>query len=143
MKVLNYYVESWRRYADFQGRTSRAAYWWAFLISGIIVFVLGGISASIWNLDNDDMGPLEGIYMLAYLIPSIAIGVRRLHDVGRSGKWVFVALTGIGCFVLLWWYCSRSWPEDNEWGPAVANDATLRGGDDEPKQAQGPSDIIR
>jgi len=146
MKVLNYYVESWRRYTDFQGRSSRAAYWCTFLISMIIIFVLGGISASIWDLDNNDTGPLEGIYMLAYIIPTIALSVRRLHDVGRNGKWIFIALTGVGGLVLLWWYCSRSWPEDNDWGPGPANvtgDAPPRKSNREPKQPQGPSDIIR
>jgi uncharacterized membrane protein YhaH (DUF805 family) len=143
---MKYYLETWRRCTDFQGRSSRAAYWWTFLISGIIVFVLGGISASIWDLDNNDMGPLEGIYLLAYFIPSIALGVRRLHDVGRSGKWIFIALTGVGIFLLLWWYRSRSRPEDNEWGPgpaSAAGDAPPRKSDGEPKQAQGPSDLIR
>lgn len=143
---MKYYLESWRRYTDFQGRSSRAAYWWALLISGIVVFVLGGISASIWDLDTNDTGPLEGIYMLAYLIPSIALGVRRLHDIGRSGKWIFIALTGVGIFLLFFWAFSRSWPEDNKWGPgpaSVAGDAPPRESNREPKQAQGPSDIIR
>ena len=146
MKALSYYADSWRRYTDFRGRSSRPAYWWTFLISAIIVFVLGGISASIWDLDSNDTGPLESIYLIAYLIPSIALEVRRLHDVGRSGKWIFIALTGVGIFWLLWWYRSRSWPEDNEWGPgpaSAAGDAPPRKSDGEPKQAQGPSDLIR
>ena len=146
MKVLNYYVESWRRYTDFQGRSSRAAYWWTFLISMIIIFGLGGISASIWDLDNNDTGPLEGIYMLAYIIPTIALSVRRLHDVGRNGKWIFIALTGVGILLLLFWAFSRSWPEDNKWGPgpaSVTGDAPPRESNRTPKQAQGPSDIVR
>jgi uncharacterized membrane protein YhaH (DUF805 family) len=143
---MKYYLESWRRYTDFQGRSSRPAYWWALLISGIVVFVLGGISASIWDLDTNDTGPLEGIYLLAYLIPSIALGVRRLHDIGRSGKWILIALTGVGILLLLFWAFSRSWPEDNKWGPgpaSVAGDAPPRESNRKPKQAQGPSDIIR
>jgi uncharacterized membrane protein YhaH (DUF805 family) len=143
---LNYYADSWRRYTDFRGRSSRPAYWWTFLISAIIVFVLGGISASIWDLDSNDTGPLESIYLIAYLIPSIALEVRRLHDVGRSGKWIFIMVTGVGILLLLFWAFSRSRPEDNKWGPgpaSVTGDAPPRESDREPKQAQGPSDIIR
>ena len=143
---MNYYADSWRRYTDFRGRSSRAAYWWTFLISVIIVFVLGGISASIWDLDSNDTGPLESIYLIAYLIPSIALEVRRLHDVGRSGKWIFIMVTGVGILLLLFWAFSRSRPEDNKWGPgpaSVTGDAPPRESDREPKQAQGPSDIIR
>ena len=112
----------------------------------IIVFVLGGISASIWDLDSNDTGPLESIYLIAYLIPSIALEVRRLHDVGRSGKWIFIMVTGVGILLLLFRAFSRSRPEDNKWGPgpaSVTGDAPPRESDREPKQAQGPSDIIR
>ena len=146
MKALNYYADSWRRYTDFRGRSSRAAYWWTFLISVIIVFVLGGISASIWDLDSNDTGPLESIYLIAYLIPSSALGVRRLHDVGRSGKWIFIVVTGVGILLLLFWAFSRSRPEDNKWGPgpaSVTGDAPPRESDREPKQAQGPPSIFR
>ncbi|MCH2625205.1 MAG: DUF805 domain-containing protein, partial [Acidimicrobiales bacterium] len=69
MKVLSYYVESWRRYADFQGRSSRAAYWSTLLISVVVTLVLGGVSAAIWDVDSDQLGPLEGIYTLAFIIP--------------------------------------------------------------------------
>ena len=101
MKVLSYYVESWRRYADFQGRSSRAAYWSTLLISVVVTLVLGGVSAAIWDVDSDQLGPLEGIYTLAFIIPSLALSVRRLHDTGRSGKWMWILLTGIGGLVLL------------------------------------------
>jgi len=43
---VKHYVEAWKRYADFKGRSSRAAYWWPFVLTIIISFVLGGISAS-------------------------------------------------------------------------------------------------
>tara|TARA_B100001167_G_scaffold64204_1_gene37732 strand:- start:283 stop:732 length:450 start_codon:yes stop_codon:yes gene_type:complete len=149
VKVLSYYVESWRRYADFQGRSSRAAYWSTLLISVVVTLVLGGVSAAIWDVDSDQLGPLEGIYTLAFIIPSLALSVRRLHDIGRSGKWMWILLTGIGGLVLLWWHCLPSSPEDNQWGPAqdraVGDQLTpsRRRGGGEPKQPQGPADIIR
>ena len=85
MKILNYYVESWRRFGDFRGRSSRPAYWWPFLLHPLVFFVLGGIFAAILDLDTDQIGP-EIVYFIAYLWLSIALGVRRLHDMGRKGK---------------------------------------------------------
>ena len=115
----------------------------------VVTLVLGGVSAAIWDVDSDQLGPLEGIYTLAFIIPSLALSVRRLHDIGRSGKWMWILLTGIGGLVLIWWHLLPSSPEDNQWGPApdraVGNQLTpsRRRGGGEPKQPQGPADIIR
>lgn len=114
---MHYYFDSWRRYTDFQGRSARPSYWWPTLISAIVTVFLGGISASIWSLDSNDVGPLEAIYFLAYLCPSIALGVRRLHDVGRNGKWMWLILTGVGVIPILYWAVQPSTPENNQWGP--------------------------
>ena len=63
---MHYYVESWQRYTDFQGRASRPAYWWPALVSFLVSLILSLL-----------VGPLYLIYSLAYLCPSIALGVRR------------------------------------------------------------------
>ncbi|HAA66799.1 MAG TPA: DUF805 domain-containing protein [Acidimicrobiaceae bacterium] len=114
---MHYYFDSWRQYTDFQSRSSRPAYWWPALISFIVSFILGGISASIWDINSNQAGPLEIIYFLAYLCPSIALGVRRLHDIGRSGKWMWLMLTVVGVIPLLYWWVQPSSNEANEWGP--------------------------
>ena len=92
---MHYYVESWQKYSDFQGRASRPAYWWPALVSFLVSLILSLL-----------VGPLYLIYSLAYLCPSIALGVRRLHDVGRTGKWMWLVITGIGAVVLLYWACN-------------------------------------
>jgi len=56
------------------------------------------------------------LYTLALLVPGTAITVRRLHDVGRSGWWFLIAFTGIGAFVLLYWYLQDSHSGSNSWG---------------------------
>ena len=94
MKALNYYVESWRRFGDFRGRSSRPAYWWPFLLHLVVFFVLGGIFAAILDLDTDQVGP-EIVYFIAYVWLSIALGVRRLHDVGRKGTWLLLGLVPV------------------------------------------------
>jgi len=137
MKALNYYVESWRRYRDFRGRSSRSAYWWPALLHPIVFLVLGGIFAAIFGIDSDEIGP-EAIYGIAYILPSIALGVRRLHDVGRSGKWMWIGLTGIGFLPLLYWAVQPSSAETSDSGDAAAT-----AGRDEQKTPQKPSDIIR
>ena len=137
MKALNYYVESWRRYRDFRGRSSRSAYWWPALLHPIVFLVLGGIFAAIFGIDSDEIGP-EAIYGIAYILPSIALGVRRLHDVGRSGKWMGIALTGVGVLVLLCWFVQPSSAETSSLGDAAATT-----GGDEQKPPQKPGDMIR
>ncbi|MEC7914690.1 MAG: DUF805 domain-containing protein [Actinomycetota bacterium] len=109
---MHYYVESWQKYADFQGRSSRPAYWWPALVSFLISLILSLL-----------IGPLYLIHSLAYLCPSIALGVRRLHDVGRSGKWMWLLLTGIGAIALLYWAVQPSSQETNEWGPPTGPNA--------------------
>ena len=61
---------------------------------------------------------LIGIFQLAIIIPGIAITVRRLHDTGRSGWWLFVGLIPfIGAIILIVWYATDSQPGANEYGP--------------------------
>ncbi len=109
---MHYYVESWQKYTDFQGRASRPAYWWPALVSFLISLILSLL-----------VGPLYLIYSLAYLCPSIALGVRRLHDVGRTGKWMWIVITGVGAIVLLYWAVQPSSQETNEWGPPAGTNA--------------------
>lgn len=80
---MNYYLEVWKRYAQFSGRTSRPGYWYFFLFNvliGIVLIVLDN-SQTVYN-----------IYSLAILIPSIAVGVRRMHDVGKSGWYLIIPI---------------------------------------------------
>jgi uncharacterized membrane protein YhaH (DUF805 family) len=115
MKVIDYYLESWRRFRDLQGRTTRPAFWWPFLINPIVFLVLGGIFAAILGLSTDQTGP-EVVYGIAYVWVLITLGVRRLHDMGRSGWWLLIALTGIGVILLIVWACRSGENEANAWG---------------------------
>ena len=93
-------------YADFKGRSRRSEYWWATLVIGII----GAIMTSL-------LGELSWIWSLAVLIPNLALCVRRLHDIGKSGWWYLIGLIPlVGFILLLVWFCKDS-TEDNQWGP--------------------------
>ena len=120
--ILKHYADMWSRGRDFRGRSTRAAYWSASIVNLIVSFVLGAISAAIWNLDSNDLGPLEAIYSLVALLPMIALGVRRLHDVGRSGKWLWLSFTGIGIIPLIWWSLKASSNELNRWDSLTRED---------------------
>jgi uncharacterized membrane protein YhaH (DUF805 family) len=60
----------------------------------------------------------EGLYGLGVLVPGIAVTVRRLHDIGKSGWWGLVALIPlIGSLILIYFAVKDSQPETNEYGP--------------------------
>ena len=81
------------QYATFSGRASRSEYWWFFLFQ-VLVMVATGMLGDVIN----------GLASLALLLPALAVGTRRLHDIGRTGWWQLLLLTGIGSFVLLYWW---------------------------------------
>jgi len=102
------------RYTDFSGRSSRSEYWWAFLAIMIGYVVIGVISA----LMGETIGSiLIGIAVIAILIPSIAIAIRRLHDTDRSGWWYLLSLVPIVSLVLLIFYCQKGTSGPNRFGP--------------------------
>lgn len=104
------------KYADFNGRARRSEFWWFVLFNIIASGVADILSRAI--LGND---ALSGLYSLAVLIPSLAVSVRRLHDIDRSGWWLFLGLLPlIGAIVLIVWYAKPGTPGGNSFGPAVA-----------------------
>ena len=87
-------------YANFSGRARRSEYWYFVLFSLIISLI------PIVNL----------IVGLISIIPGIAVCVRRLHDIGKSGWWLLLCLIPIVNLILLVWYCTDSQPGENQWG---------------------------
>ena len=143
MKALNYYMESWRRFGDFRGRSSRSAYWWAVLVHAVVFIVLDGIFVAILDIPSDQNGP-ETVYLVGFFGVSIALGVRRLHDIGRSGKWLLIGLAPLANLVLLYWFVQPSSAETSEWGGSATQGGTAAASSDgEPEPPQQTSDIIR
>ena len=112
MDLVNYYVGCLKNYAKFDGRARRKEYWMFVLGNFIIGFVLGFILGII------GAPPYIGyIYSLAVLVPSIAVAVRRLHDIGKSGVWYFINfIPCIGSIWLIVLLCQDSMPGENEYG---------------------------
>ena len=104
--------KSLSNYANFKGRARRKEYWYFYL--ACFMLYLGG--AFIDYMIGTD-GIVAGLIALALLIPNIAVGVRRLHDVNKSGWWMLIAFIPIiGGIMLLVWYCTDTKPNVNQWG---------------------------
>lgn len=103
------------KYATFDGRASRSEYWWFVLASLIISVVLSMIDGIIFGKKLDI---LQTLFSLAILVPSIAIAIRRLHDIGKSGWWILISLIPlIGWIVALVFAVTDSNPGTNTYGP--------------------------
>jgi uncharacterized membrane protein YhaH (DUF805 family) len=114
---MQWYTEVLKKYAVFSGRARRKEYWMFVLVSTIVSIVLAILDGILNTQSDNGFGLLQGIYALAVLLPSLAVGVRRLHDTNRSGWWILIALTGIGLIVLIVFYAQEGNPGDNQYGP--------------------------
>ena len=108
-----------RKYADFSGRARRKEYWMYALMLFVALLVLGMVETMLGL--GGTVGPyglLTIVLLLGTLIPSIAVGVRRLHDTGRSGWWMLIGLVPVvGGIVLLIFYVLDGTRGPNEYGP--------------------------
>lgn len=110
------------KYATFSGRASRSEYWWFVALNsvvGLVIYLIafpsgvsmteiaanGGSSLSVIEAFPGWASTLLGLYSLAVLLPSLAVSVRRLHDIGKGGGWIFISLVpligGIWYLVLM------------------------------------------
>lgn len=106
-----------RNYANINGRAPRSEYWFWILFIFIVGIIAGILDAVIFGAAAAEGGPIGLILNLALLIPGITVSVRRLHDVDRSGWWLFIILIPlIGFFVLLYWYCKKGTDGSNRFG---------------------------
>ena len=114
------------KYATFSGRATRPEYWWWVLAGALMMAVMqiidGALVAPMLGFEafQDEAGqPLSLIFSLVLILPSIAVGVRRLHDTDRTGWWLLLGLIPlIGTLVLLYFYVQPS-DDDNQYGPKV------------------------
>jgi uncharacterized membrane protein YhaH (DUF805 family) len=99
---MNWFLKALKKYAVFEGRARRKEYWFFILFYMIIVFVLALIDGVTGNINEETgLGPFSGIFILAMIIPSISVTIRRLHDTDRSGWWWLIPLIPlIGAIVI-------------------------------------------
>jgi uncharacterized membrane protein YhaH (DUF805 family) len=106
------------KYADFTGRARRSEYWW-FVVFNAVVTTLGGVVDALVGTRSGSTGVVQVIATLALLLPALAVGVRRLHDVGQSG-WtlLLIIIPVLGALILVFAFFSRDSQADNKYGPS-------------------------
>ena len=115
---MSWFVEALNKYAVFSGRSRRKEYWYFVLCNVIVSLVLSGLDALLGTFSSSaNVGLLSGIYALAIIIPTLAVSVRRLHDIDRTGWWVLIHLVPvIGSIVLLVFAVLDGTPGENRFG---------------------------
>jgi len=119
---MNWYLKVLKQYADFGGRARRKELWMFVLVNGIIanaiMFLENTVGITTFEVyENMSLGVFHLTYNLAVLIPSLAVGVRRFHDIGKSGWNYLIGLIPLaGVIILLVWFCKDSQPGENKWG---------------------------
>lgn len=125
-----YYVSALKRYADFKGRTSRRGYWMFVLINILISWAVVALDNIIGTEEVGRLtffglynGMFNNFYGLIMLVPGLAIAVRRLHDVGKDGKFFFwIFLPVVGWMMLLVELIKVGDPVENAYGSVPKED---------------------
>jgi uncharacterized membrane protein YhaH (DUF805 family) len=95
------------KYVEFKGRADRAEFWWFALFQFVVLAIIGMVSTTLY-----------GIAALAFLLPGLAVGARRLHDIGKSGWWLLIGLIPfVGWIIMIYFLVQPTGPA-NEYGAA-------------------------
>ena len=112
------------KYGTFDGQASKGEFWYWFLFALICGGVATIIDIFIIGVPVESYGPAYWIISLVLFLPTLSVGARRLHDVGKSGWWQLIGLTVIGLIPLIIWWASD--------GGKKYRPSTTRRDDDEP-----------
>ena len=113
---MHWYFDVLKKYAVFSGRARRSEYWYFFLFNIIASILLGIIDYTFGTMNFESGSGLFGsIYSFGVIIPSIAVGVRRMHDVGKSGWFLLIPIYNLILAV------TEGEQEENQYGPDPKN----------------------
>ena len=105
------------KYATFDGRARRKEYWYFTLFFVLCMIAASIIDGILFGLD-DDGGPVQLLVIVGLIVPAIAVGFRRLHDIDRSAWWMLISLIPIiGALVMLYWTVQPGTVGPNRFGP--------------------------
>lgn len=127
------YMSAMRKYFTFSGRAPRREFWMYVLVYVVGAVILSFVDAALFGYNTDASSSSTGInasasvnsvfgliWALAHFIPGLAVSVRRLHDIGKTGWWILIGIIPlvnfIGIFVLLYWYIKKSDEGTNDYG---------------------------
>ena len=104
---------AFKNYVNFNGRSRRSELWWFILFNMIIQIII----IILANLITKNLMFLSYIYSLIIFLPGLGLVIRRLHDIGKSGWYIFIAFIPlVGIFILLYFLCLDSENQSNEYG---------------------------
>ena len=115
MNFVEAIKSGFQNYVNFSGRAIRSEYWYWTLFTMLV-----GLASALLDLalfPRMEISPINTIVELALLLPGLAVSIRRLHDLDRTGWWLLILLTGIGAIVLIVWFCMRGSLGPNRFGP--------------------------
>ena len=108
---MNWYITVLRKYAEFDGRARRSEYWYFILVNFMVTLLFSGLGLAFGFME------MGNVYSLAVFVPSLAVSVRRLHDIGKTGWnyfWVFVPI--VGWVILIVYHARDGVVGENEYG---------------------------
>ena len=118
MNFLEAVSSGFRNFFNFSGRAIRSEYWYWTLFATIVSVVVNLLDLIYSPGDQFGVvGAINGLVTLGLFIPGLAVSVRRLHDIDRTGWWLLLCITIIGFFVLIYWAFLRGTPGPNRFGP--------------------------
>ena len=108
-----------KKYANFSGRASRSEFWffYLFILIGSIVTII--VDVFMFSHSFDAWGPVNSIYQLLVILPSLAVSARRLHDNNRSGWYILLSVIPIVGFILIFWWSSLGSNKKNRFGNPI------------------------
>ena len=127
---MKWYFKVLKQYAHFSGRARRKEYWMFilfYMIFGVVAMILditlGTTFRPTFNFYGQPFehelgyGWIYQIYVLATILPTLAVSIRRLHDIGKSGwNYLLAFIPLVGSIILIVWSCKDSQPGENKWG---------------------------
>lgn len=113
--MIEAYKKFWINYANFKDRSTVSDYWWVVLCNFLIGIIFGTLSKIIPATSF-----LSTIYSLAVIVPTLALCVRRLHDINKSGwTYLLVLIPLVGWIIMIVYFCTASVTENNNYGTQV------------------------
>lgn len=118
------------KYAHFEGRATRSEYWYFYLFV-LITSVICQTAATVMSFVSEDaamkISILYILFGIAIFLPQLGVTIRRLHDTGKSGRYLLIVLIPIaGIFIFIAQLIKPSSPEDNKYGPAPKKKCTKK-----------------
>jgi len=128
MSFIEAIKHNFRNYVTFSGRARRSEFWWWILFVWLGAIALSIVDLTLFGTTVDsepgsierttNFAPFSWIFMLAVLLPTISVAVRRLHDRDKSGWWYWLGLVPIvGPIILIVWFAMEGTRGDNKYGP--------------------------